>query len=196
MLFTVAQLKAGETVVVPAAAGGVGSIAVQLAQQCGAKVIALASTEERRNLALELGASAVVDSSSSDGLTERITEAAGGPVQVALEMSGGATFNAIVDSLAPRGRLAVYGYASGEIASLSVQTLLERSITVGGFWLPHLYSDRNALPGSMKALYGAVRSGSLRLITGGTYALGDAAQAHRDLQARNTSGKLLIDTSR
>jgi NADPH:quinone reductase len=195
ILFTVAQLRAGETVVIPAAAGGVGTIAVQLAQQCGAKVIALAGTESRRRLALELGATVAIDS-AADGLTERIKEAAGGPVQVALEMSGGEAFHATVEALAPRGRLAVYGYASGKTAQIDTQLVMERSISVNGFWLPHLYADRHALPTSSKALYAAVRSGSLRLHSGGAYALGDAAQAHQDLEARTKTGKLVIDTTR
>lgn len=196
ILFTVAQLKQGETVVIPAAGGGVGSIAVQLAREVGARVIALASTKERRDLALELGADKVVDSSQLDGLTERIVDAAGGPVHVALEMTGGDMVEAMANTLAPRGRLALYGYASGSIADISVKTLLERSIVAGGFWLPHLYSDRAALQTSMQALYGAVRLGVLRLVVGKTYALGDAAQAHIDLEARTKSGKLILDTSR
>ncbi|KJK56129.1 quinone oxidoreductase family protein [Saccharothrix sp. ST-888] len=196
ILLNTAKLTPGETVVIPAAAGGLGTLAVQLAKLARAKVIALASTPERRALALELGADAALDSSTTDGLTDRIIEAAGGPVQVALEMTGGPTLHALADALAPRGRLAVYGYASGQIEDISMRTILERSLTVSGFWLPHLYALRTALPASMNALYGLVRTGDLRLVTGHTYALGEAAQAHRDLADRKTTGKLLLDIRR
>jgi NADPH2:quinone reductase len=195
LLFTVAQLTSGQSVLIPAAAGGVGSLAVQLAKQVGAKVVALASTEARRQLAKELGADAVLDSSTTDGLTERILDAAGGPVHAALEMTGGQTLRATLAAVAPRGRLAVYGYASGETCDVPARMLMEKSITVSGFWLPHLYADRNALPMSMRALTAAVRSGDLRPLIGASYPLAEAAQAHRDLAARTQTGKLVLATA-
>ncbi|WP_274916253.1 quinone oxidoreductase family protein [Streptomyces sp. WZ-12] len=195
LLFTALRLAAGETVVVPAAAGGVGTLAVQLAARAGAKVVALAGSPAKRQLALDLGAHAVVDSTAED-LTECILEAAGGPVETALEMTGGATFARTLAAVAPRGRLAVYGFAGGELASVSTRELMERSITVSGFWLPQLYADRTALPTSMRALFDAVADGSLRTLIGATYALGEAAQAHHDLAARTPTGKLALDVTR
>ncbi|MFH8569780.1 zinc-binding alcohol dehydrogenase family protein [Streptomyces sp. NPDC017993] len=195
LLFTSLRLTEGETVVVPAAAGGVGSLAVQLAARAGAKVIGLAGSAEKRKLAEELGAHAVVDSTAED-LTERILEAAGGPVQAALEMTGGATFARTLAAVAPRGRLAVYGFAGGELANVPTRDLMERSLTVSGFWLPQLYGDRNALPTSMRALFDAVADGSLKPLTGATYALGEAARAHHDLAARTSTGKLALDVAR
>ncbi|MFI9100888.1 zinc-binding alcohol dehydrogenase family protein [Streptomyces fildesensis] len=195
LLFTAARLTSGERVVIPAAAGGLGSLAVQLAQRAGAKVIALASSDEKRRTALSLGADAVVDSSTADGLTERILEAAGGPVQVALEMTGGATFHATLAAVAPRGRLVVYGYASGEHATAPTALLMEKSITVTGFWLPHLYTERNALPTSMNALFSAVGSGELRPLVGEVLPLAEAARAHESLAARTSTGKILLRPS-
>ncbi|GGU98136.1 NADPH:quinone reductase [Streptomyces albospinus] len=195
LLFTALRVTEGETVVVPAAAGGVGSLAVQLAARAGAKVIGLAGSAEKRRLAQELGAHAVVDSTADD-LTERILDAAGGPVETALEMTGGTTFAQTLAAVAPRGRLAVYGFAGGELASVSTRDLMERSITVSGFWLPQLYADRTALPTSMRALFDAVADGSLKPLTGTTYALGDAARAHHDLAARTPTGKLALDVAR
>ncbi|WP_407553695.1 zinc-binding dehydrogenase [Streptomyces sp. Pv4-95] len=195
LLFTSLRLTKGETVVVPAAAGGVGSLAVQLAARAGAKVIGLAGSAEKRKLAEELGAHAVVDSSAED-LTERILEAAGGPVQAALEMTGGATFARTLAAVAPRGRLAVYGFAGGELANVPTRDLMERSLTVSGFWLPQLYGDRAALPTSMRALFDAVADGSLKPLTGAAYALGEAARAHHDLAARTPTGKLALDVAR
>ncbi|WP_326599282.1 quinone oxidoreductase family protein [Streptomyces sp. NBC_01803] len=195
LLFTSAELKSGQTVVIPAAAGGVGSLAVQLAKQAGAKVIALASTEEKRRLARDLGADAAVDSGSAN-LTEEITEGAGGPVHVALEMTGGPVLPAILGALAPHGRLVVYGYASGQMSDLPSRFLIEKSITVSGFGLPNLYSDRDALPTSIEALFGAVREGWLKPVTGGVYALGDASAAHSAMAARTHVGKLSLDATR
>ncbi|MEK2472975.1 quinone oxidoreductase family protein [Streptomyces noursei] len=195
LLFTALRLTEGESVVVPAAAGGVGTLAVQLAARAGAKVIGLAGTAAKRQLALDLGAHAVVDSTAED-LTERILDAAGGPVETALEMTGGATFARTLAAVAPRGRLAVYGFAGGELANVSTRELMERSLTVSGFWLPQLYADRTALPTSMRALFDAVADGSLTTLTGTTYALGDAMRAHHDLAARTPTGKLALDVTR
>ncbi|MFF4953673.1 zinc-binding alcohol dehydrogenase family protein [Streptomyces chattanoogensis] len=195
LLFTSLRITEGESVVVPAAAGGVGSLAVQLAAHAGARVIALAGSEDKRRLAAELGAHAVVDSTAED-LTERIVAAAGGPVQAALEMTGGVTFARTLAAVAPRGRLAVYGFAGGEQASVPARDLMERSITLSGFWLPQLYADRTALPTSMRALFDAVADGWLRPLTGTAYALGEAARAHHDLAARTPTGKLALDVTR
>ncbi|MFJ9852016.1 zinc-binding alcohol dehydrogenase family protein [Streptomyces sp. NPDC101150] len=195
LLFTSLRITEGETVVVPAAAGGVGSLAVQLAAHAGAKVIALAGSKAKRKVAAELGAHAVVDSTADD-LTERIVSAAGGPVQAALEMTGGATFTRTLAAVAPRGRMAVYGFAGGELASVPTRDLMERSLTLSGFWLPQLYADRTALPTSMRALFDAVADGRLKPLLGATYALGEAARAHHDLAARTPTGKLTLDVAR
>ncbi|MFE0189434.1 zinc-binding alcohol dehydrogenase family protein [Streptomyces sp. NPDC058989] len=195
LLFTSLRITAGETVVVPAAAGGVGSLAVQLAAHAGARVVALAGSPEKRKLAQELGAHAVVDSNAED-LTERILEAAGGPVEAALEMTGGVTFEQILAAVAPRGRLAVYGFAGGGQTSVPTRDLMARSITLSGFWLPQLYADRTALPTSMQALFGAVADGSLKPLTGGVHPLGEAARVHHDLAARTRTGKLALDVTR
>lgn len=195
LLFTSLRLTAGETVVVPAAAGGVGSLAVQLAARAGAKVIGLAGSAEKRKTAEALGAHAVVDSTADD-LTERILEAAGGPVEAALEMTGGATFARTLAAVAPRGRLAVYGFAGGELANVPTRDLMERSLTVSGFWLPQLYGDRTALPDSMRALFAAVADGSLTPQIGAVHPLGQAARAHHDLGARTGAGKIALDVSR
>ncbi|WP_329394064.1 zinc-binding dehydrogenase [Streptomyces lydicus] len=195
LLFTSLRITEGETVVVPAAAGGVGSLAVQLAARAGARVIGLAGSAEKRKLAQELGAHAVVDSTAED-LTERILDAAGGPVEAALEMTGGATFARTLAAVAPRGRLAVYGFAGGDLASVPTRDLMEKSLTVSGFWLPQLYADRTALPTSMKALFDAVEDGSLTPLTGAVHPLGDAARAHHELAARTGTGKLALDVTR
>src|ERR671936_2452183 len=128
----------GESVVVVAAAGGVGSLAVQLGTPMGAgRVIATASTQAKRDLALELGADAAVDA-DPDGLKERLIEANDGrQVDVVFEMAGGAVFDACLAALAPFGRLVTYGIASGDGNEVHTRKLMARSRAVVGFWLMH-----------------------------------------------------------
>ncbi|MFA9430838.1 zinc-binding alcohol dehydrogenase family protein [Egicoccus sp. AB-alg2] len=198
LLRTSAHLQPGESVVVHAAAGGVGSLAVQLAKRWGAgRVIAVASSPDKRELALDLGADVVVDAGADD-LKGAIEEANGGKVDVVLEMVGGATTDASLAALAPFGRLVFYGMASRRPPSpVEPGALMQRSRGVIGFWLAHAMRDpQRHLATPMRELLDLTAAGDLRPVVGGTYALGDAAQAHRDLRERRTIGKLLLDTQR
>ncbi|MFI5752463.1 zinc-binding alcohol dehydrogenase family protein [Streptomyces sp. NPDC051644] len=194
LLHTCVSLTASDTVVISAAAGGVGSLAVQLAAQTGARVIALASTPERRDLATRLGASAVVDSRADD-LTQAVLDAASGPVNAVLEMTGGRVHEQLLATLAPLGRMAVYGYAGGEPAPAAGRVILEHSLTVRGLWLPHLYPVRGALAESMAALFGAAAAGTLQTITSQQWPLEQAADAHHALESRTVTGKAMLHVS-
>lgn len=197
MLRVSARLEPGESVVVGAAGGGTGTLSVQLAKRLGAsRVIALASSEEKRELALRLGADAAVDSRAED-LKERIVAANGGEqVDVVLEMAGGPTFDACLAALAPFGRLVSFGIASGESNEVNTRKLMQRSRAVVGFWLMHLFRRPELLRDGIEELLGAVAAGELEVVVGGVYPLSDAARAHEDLRARRTQGKLLIDPAR
>jgi NADPH:quinone reductase len=191
-----AHVEAGETVVVEAAAGGTGSLAVQLAKRAGARVIGLASSEEKRALVEGLGADATVDSRSED-LEAAIREANDGArVDAVLHMSGGATFDAELAALAPLGRMVVFGIASREQREVSTAALLRGSKSVTGFWLAHLLARRDLLAPMIGELLGAVAEGEIEVTVGEVYPLSDAASAHEDLIARRTTGKLLLDPSR
>jgi NADPH2:quinone reductase len=191
-----ARIEPGETIVVEAAAGGTGTLAVQIAKQAGAKVIALASSEEKRGLCEQLGADATVDS-RSESLGDAIREANGGErVDAVLHMSGGDAFDAEMGVLAPLGRMVVFGIASREQRDVSTAALLRGSKTVIGFWLVHLLARRDLALPMIGELVGAVAAGELRATVGGVYPLSEAARAHEDLIARTTSGKLLLDPSR
>jgi NADPH:quinone reductase len=195
ILRTSARIQPGETVVVMAAAGGVGTLAVQLARTFGAgRVVAVASSSEKRTLALELGADAAVDSGESD-LTAAIRDACGGRSDVVLEMTGGPTTAACLATLAPFGRLVMYGMASREpTPPVDLGRLTVRSQGVIGFWLVHAMRDpARMLAGPMAELLDLVARGDLRAVIGDTYALSDARRAHEDLMARRTVGKLLLD---
>ena len=193
---TCARVQPGESVVVHAAAGGVGSLAVQLGRPLGAgRVIATASTEEKRALALELGADAVTDA-APEGLTERLIEANGGePVDAVFEMAGGEVFERSLQALAPFGRLVTYGIASGEQNEVRTGHLMRRSRAVIGFWFMHCLGRPEMVDEALADLFARAASGELRAVVGATYPLSEAGQAQRDLQERRTMGKILLDPS-
>jgi NADPH2:quinone reductase len=195
LLHYCAHVEEGETVVVEAAGGGTGSLAVQLAKRAGAKVIALASSDEKRALAERLGADATADSRAED-LKQAILDANRGEhVDVVLHMSG-AGFEAELGALGMLGRIVVFGNAARHPNELQTNYLLQRSKSVLGFWLVALIAQRRDLVRSMTAdLLGAVASGELEVVIGGTYPLSEVAQAHREMQERRTTGKLLLDPS-
>lgn len=198
ILRTSARIQPGETVVVMAAAGGVGTLAVQLARSFGAgRVVAVASTADKRALATELGADATVDSGEAD-LTAAIREACGGRSDVVLEMTGGPTTEACLATLAPFGRLVIYGMASREpTPPVDLGRLTVRSQGVIGFWLVHAMRDpERLLSGPMAEMLDLVVRGELRPVVGETYGLSDVRRAHEDLRARRTVGKLLLDPTR
>jgi NADPH:quinone reductase len=191
-----ARIEAGETIVVEAAAGGTGSLSVQLAKQAGARVIGLASSEEKRALVEKLGADATVDSRAED-LKEAIREANDGKrVDAVLHMSGGDAFDAELGVLAPMGRMVVFGIASREQREVSTAALLRGSKSVVGFWLVHLLARPELAVPMIGELFGAVAKGELEVTVGGVYPLSETAKAHEDIIARRTTGKLLLDPSR
>jgi NADPH2:quinone reductase len=191
-----ARLQEGETVVIEAAAGGTGSLSVQIAKAAGAKVIGLASSGEKRELVERLGADATVDSRSDD-LGAKIREANDGRrVDAVLHMSGGKAFDEELGILAPLGRMVVFGIASREQREVSTAALLRGSKAVIGFWLVHLLARQDLAAPMIGELLGAVAAGELEVTVGDVYPLTEAARAHEDLIARRTSGKLLLDPSR
>jgi NADPH2:quinone reductase len=190
-----ARIEPGETIVVEAAAGGTGTLAVQLAKRAGAKVIGLASSEEKRELVRSLGAEATVDSRAGN-LGETIREANDGKrVDAVLHMSGGEAFDEELGILAPLGRMVVFGIASREQREISTASLLRGSKSVIGFWLAHLLARPDLLGPMVHDLFAAIAAGELTVTIGEVYPLSEAARAHEDLIARRTTGKLLLDPS-
>ena len=191
---TCGRVEGGESVVVHAAAGGVGSLAVQLGKPLGAgRVIATASTEDKRALALDLGADAAVDS-APEGMAERLMEAnLGERVDVIFEMAGGEVFEQSRAALAPFGRLVVYGNASQEPNTVRTGSLMRRSHSVVGFWLMHCVGRPTMIDEALADLFARVAGGALRVVTGPAYPLDQAARAHADLAGRRTTGKVTLD---
>ncbi|MFI2363222.1 zinc-binding alcohol dehydrogenase family protein [Promicromonospora sp. NPDC019610] len=190
-----AHLEPGESVVVHAAAGGVGTIAVQLAKAWGAgRVVATASTTDKRMLALGLGADVAVDSRADD-LRTALLDANGGRVDIVLDMVGGTTTDQSLATLAPFGRLVFYGMAGREQPRpVELRNLLGHSSTVAGMWLPHVFRLPGNLYGrALTELFDLARSGQIRAVAGGEHPLSDARGAHEALRSRGTVGKLLLD---
>ncbi len=216
LLRSAGRLAEGESVVVHSAAGGVGSLTTQLAVSFGAgRVIATASSEERRDLARALGADAATDP-GAEGLTERLLEAnEGREVDLVIESYGGAVFDASIKALAPFGRIVVNGISTREQNEVRTGSLLRHSRSVIGFWLFHTLERpaeagterrptlpipgterRPTLPsfaGALADLFERTLAGELRPIIGETYPLEQAPQAQIDLRERRTTGKLLLD---
>ena len=195
LLRTSAHLQAGETVVVHAGAGGVGTLAIQLAKRWGAgRVIATASSEDKRALTLELGADVALDSRTPD-LKSALRDANGGRgVDIVLEMTGGPVFDQSLAALAPLGRLAVFGMA-GRVPAQPVDParLMARSTAVIGFWLVHVAAHPELMSAALTDLFTLIGTGELRPIVAGSYSLDTVADAHRRLLDRSSIGKLVLD---
>jgi NADPH2:quinone reductase len=194
ILKTIGHLKVGETVVVHAAAGGVGSIAIQLAKMWGAKVIAVASSESKRALAKSLGADAVVDA-TQENLGDAIKTAnAGKRVNIVLEMVGGKTFDESLEILAPFGRLITYGMASRTAPSLiQPATLMGGSKTISGFWLSHCFGKKELMNDVIEQLFKLIEEGKLKPVIGEVFPLSQATLAHKSMLARETMGKITLN---
>ena len=195
LLRTCARMQPGESVVVHAAAGGVGTLAVQLAKLWGAgRVIGTASTPEKRALAESLGADATVDGNVAD-LNTALREANGGDkLDVVLEMVGGTTFDNSLRALGQFGRLIVFGQASRTPPTpIEPRVLMMGSKTVMGFWLVDCMRDPAMLREPMAELLDLTATGKLNPIVGASYPLADARRAHEDMRARATTGKVILE---
>jgi NADPH2:quinone reductase len=186
-------VRAGETVLVHAAAGGVGQLLVQLAKAKGARVIATAGTAEKARIAEGLGADEVIRYEEVADLAAAIRAVAPEGVAAAYDGVGKATFEASLASLRRRGMLVLFGAASGPVPPFDLQRLNPAgSLFVTRPTLGHYVADREELAWRAGEVLGAIGDGSLRLSVGGRYSMDDAAQAYRDLEGRATTGKLLI----
>jgi NADPH2:quinone reductase len=188
------QIKAGESVVIHAGAGGVGSVAIQLAKLWGAFVIAVTSSDEKKKLCMALGADVVVDANEAD-LTAALIKANNGKgVDLILEMVGGSTLDQSLDALAAFGRLVVYGMASRKAPkAIHPGALMPKSQSVIGFWLVNALADKELMAEVFMDLFGMIISGKLKPVIGSTYPLSKASDAHRDMLARKTVGKIVLD---
>ena len=194
VLKTSGMLEEGESVVVHAAGGGVGTLAVQMAKLMDANpVIATASTQEKLDLAKELGADVLINYTEDDW-PEQVREATGGEgADVILEMVGGDFIQKNLECLATFGRMVVYGAASGERGSLVPMNLMYKNHTVAGFYLPQIMSRPELFGPSLKEMLGWISSGDLKLTVSARYPLEQASEAHEALEGRQTTGKIVLN---
>ncbi len=187
------KLKAGETALVHAAAGGVGLLLVQMLRGIGARVIGTVSSEEKARLAREAGADEVIVFTRQDFETEvkRLTDGKG--VEVVYDGVGKATFDKNLNVMRLRGMLVLYGMSSGSVLPVDPAKLLEKgSLYMARTTLAHFTATREELLARTSALFGMIAEGRLKLRIAKTYPLAEAPQAHRDMEARQMVGKLLL----
>lgn len=190
-LHTMGRLKPGEWVLVTAAAGGVGTWAVQLAARAGAKVVAAAGSPEKCELALRLGATAAANY-REPAWHDAVVQATGGKgVDLILESVGGQVATGCLRCWAAGGRIVIYGEASGEPARIPGDVLLFGNRAALGLAVGTVIQDEPLMREAMSELLEAVGAG-LQVPIGGTYPLAQAAQAHADLESRRTHGKLVL----
>lgn len=193
LIFSTFPLKRGQTALIHAAAGGVGLLLVQMAHNLGARVIATVSTEDKAKLAREAGADEVILYTQQDFETEtkRLTNGQG--VDVVYDGVGKTTFDKGLNVLRPRGYMVLFGGASGPVPPFDlIQLSTKGSLFITRPTLGHYIATTDELRSRASALFAMMSEGKLRLRIEHTYKLADAAQAHRDLEARKTTGKLLL----
>ena len=186
-------LRKGETALVHAAAGGVGLLLVQMAREIGARVIGTTSTKEKAALAYDAGASDVILYTQSDFVTEtrRLTEGRG--VEVVYDSVGKTTFEKGLNVLHPRGYMVLFGGSSGAVPPFDLIQLSQKgSLYVTRPTLAHYIATREDLERRSRDIFAMIGAGKLKLRIEHTYPLKDSAQAHRDLESRKTTGKVLL----
>ncbi|HEX7884558.1 MAG TPA: quinone oxidoreductase [Phenylobacterium sp.] len=188
-----ARLAPGESVLIEAAAGGVGSFAVQLAKLYGAgKVIAAASTPEKRAIAERLGADASVDY-TAPGWAEKVKELTGGRgVDIVLETAGGDTVHQAISAMAPFGRMIFLGQSSGQTALIDPWELTVANHTVTSFYVGGYLAFPELMQSTLGEILGFIMTGKLALQIGTVLPLSKAVEAHRLLEGRRTTGKVVL----
>lgn len=186
-------LKSGDTALIHAAAGGVGLLLVQMAKQLGARVIATVGTEQKAVLARQAGADETILYTEQDFEAEVKRVTGGQGVDVVYDGVGQSTFDKDLNVLRPRGYLVLFGAASGAVAPVDLIVLSQKgSLFLTRPTLVHHIASRKELEERSGDVFDMILGGKLKLRIEHHYALRDAAQAHRDLEARKTTGKLLL----
>ncbi|GAA0432432.1 quinone oxidoreductase [Streptomyces luteireticuli] len=186
--------REGETVLVHAAAGGVGQLLTQMLTRRGVRVIGTVSTEEKEKLARAHGADEVIRYTETDDLAGEVRRLTGGEgVHAVYDGVGAATFDASLDSLRTRGTLVLYGGASGAVPPVDVMRLLwGGSLTLTRPYLEHFRATTEEFERRAGEVFAGIADGTLRFTVARTYPLAEAHRAHTDLASRSTTGKLLL----
>ena len=189
-LITLAHATAGETVLIHAGAGGVGTAAVQISKLLGLRVIVTASTSDKRTRVLELGADAAVGYDEFDVAARELTSGRG--PDICLESIGGDVFRRSLAIMPALGRLVVYGAAGREPQPIDTLKLLFRSQSVLGFHLNAIFERRDLLVSSLTTLLGWIGEGKLKIQIGHTFRLSEVRKAHELIESRQSYGKIVL----
>ncbi len=193
LAYTTYPLRPGDTCLVHAAAGGVGLLLCQIARRLGARVIGTVSTEEKARLAREAGAHEVILYTREDFVAETLRLTKGAKVQVVYDSVGRTTFLKGLDCLAPRGMMVLFGQSSGPVDPFDPQMLNQKgSLFLTRPTLAHYVATRAELLQRSGELFGWIADGSLTVSIGREFPLAAAAEAHTELEARRTTGKVLL----
>jgi NADPH2:quinone reductase len=186
------QTGPGQTVVVHSAAGGVGIVAVQIAKAAGARVIGTVSSASKAALAKEYGADEVVNYATQDFSAEvmRLTDNRG--ADLILDAVGKPTFEKGLNCLAPMGHLVLYGRAGGPPDPLNVFKLFQRSTKVSGFMLNQQHTGKERWQRGIEDTFKLMKDGKLKLLIGKKFPLIEAPEAHRFMESRGSTGKLVL----
>lgn len=192
LLHTVGRVQEGQSVLVHAAAGGVGVLAVQLAKAAGARVFGTVSSAVKAQLVQELGVDEVIRYDHEDVVAEVHRRTGGRGVELVLDAVGASTWAASLQVLAPFGHLVSYGSASGSPPPVDVDALFAKSLKVSAYWLhtPHPPGMHHR---ALESLIQEVSRGKLRILVGLKLPLAEAAEAHRRLEGRETVGKVVLN---
>lgn len=188
-----AKIKAGETILIEGAAGGLGSFCIQLAKIYGARVIAAASTAEKRKIAEKLGADFTVDYTKPDWIGNVMDYTAGKGVDVVLETTGGKIVNQALDAMAEFGRMIYIGQSSGESAVIDPWRLTSKNHTVSGMYIGPYAAAQGYMGEVLAEIFGYISQGKLSIEIGHVLPLSEAAAAHRLFENRQNIGKVVLN---
>jgi NADPH2:quinone reductase len=192
MLHTAHQVTPGQTVLVHSAAGGVGIVAVQIAKAAGARVIGTVSSDGKADLVKQYGAEAVINYATQD-FAEEVGKLTGGKgVDVILDAVGKPTLEKGLRCLAPFGHLILYSRAGGVPEPLNLMTLFQKSLKVSGFVLYTVSAMPEKHREGIEKSFQLMREGKLKVLIGKTFPLAEAAAAHRHMESRQSTGKLVL----
>ena len=191
-LLTLGQLRPGQTVLIQAAAGGLGTLLVQIAKKVGARVIGTCGTDEKCALITELGCDHPINYRDRDFRTEVMEITNNQGCELIVESVGGRVFDLSLRCLKPMGRLIVLGVASKDPRPVYAAYLLPNNLTVSGFHLSGYLTNREAMANAVRDLYDWTAKGEIRFVVNHQFRLEEAAEAHRRIAARETSGKVVL----
>ena len=192
MLYTAHQTTPGQTVLVHSAAGGVGIVAVQIAKAAGARVIGTVSSDSKIGLVKEYGAEAVINYATQDFAEEALKLTDGKGVDLILDAVGKPTLEKGLRCLAPFGHLMLYGRAGGPPDPLNLFTLFQKSLKVSGFVLYTISAMPDKHREGIEKSFQLMGQGKLKLLIGKSFPLAEAAEAHRHMESRQSTGKLVL----